>query len=227
MLSIILFYFVSYWISFVLCIPLGPVNLEIFHTALNKHYPQAAAVAVGAACGDAIWATVAFFGVSPFLSSPRMEALFLAATAVITMGLAIYTLKDSRFIQKTEEKVMLKIKLKRWAFLKGLTLVLVNPLGIASWMICLQFLRKLGIYIPMSFNYEVLFYLSVAAGAASYCLLIVFITNKMKHIFSPERTHKITKYLGYFLLILSIYFMYNAAIILFSSGQFIPTPPGN
>jgi len=70
----------------------------------------------------------------------------------------------------------------------------------------------------MSFNYEALFYLTVTAGAASYCLLIVIITNKMKHIFNPERTHQITKYLGYFLLILSIYFMYNAAIILFSSG---------
>lgn len=219
MLSIILFYFVSYWISFVLCIPLGPVNLEIFHTAINKHYPQAVAVAIGAACGDAIWATVAFFGVSPFLSSPKMEALFLAATAVITMGLGIFTLKDSRLIQEKEEKVAQKIKLKRWAFLKGLTLVLVNPLGIASWMICLQFLRKLGIYIPMTFNYEALFYITVAAGAASYCLLIVFITNKMKHIFNPERTHKITKYLGYFLLILSIYFLYNAGMILFASGQ--------
>ncbi|HLP60050.1 MAG TPA: LysE family transporter [Candidatus Deferrimicrobium sp.] len=226
MLSIILFYFMCYWISFALCIPLGPVNLEIFRTALRKHYPQAIAVAVGAACGDGIWAMVAFFGVSPFMSSPRMEALFLVITAVITMGLGIYTLKDSRFIVKKEEKMVLKIRLKRWAFLKGLTLVLLNPLGIASWMICLQFLRKLGLYIPITFNYEVLFYLSVVAGAASYCLLIVFITNKMKHIFNPERSHKITKYMGYLLIGLSIYFFYNAAIILFSSGQIISPLPG-
>ena len=226
MLSIILFYFISFWISFALCIPLGPVNLEIFRTALRKHYPQAVAVALGAACGDGIWAMIAFFGVSPFMSSPRMEILFLAVTGVITMGLGIYTLMDSRFIEKKEEKVVLKIRLKRWAFLKGLTLVLVNPLGIASWMICLQFLRKLGLYIPMTFNYEALFYITVAAGAASYCLLIVFITNKMKHIFNPERSHKITRYMGYLLIGLSIYFIYNAALIFFSNGQIISTLPG-
>lgn len=218
MVSIILFYVMCYWISFALCIPVGPVNVEIFRTALQRHYPQAAAVAVGASCGDGIWATAAFFGVSPFLSSPKMEVLFLALTAIITMGLGIYTLKDSRFIEKKEEKVAQKIRLKRWAFFKGLTLVMVNPLGIASWMICLQFLRKLGFYIPMAFNYEVLFYIVVAAGAASYCLLIVFITNKMRHTFNPERSHKITKYMGYLLIGLSIYFIYNAIIILSSSS---------
>ena len=42
-----------------------------------------------------------------------------------------------------------RIKRKRWAFLQGLGMVLINPLGIASWMIALSFLKKLKIlYSP-------------------------------------------------------------------------------
>ncbi len=221
MLQILLFYIYSYWIGFLLCIPIGPVNLEIFHTSLKKQYPQAISVAVGAAIGDSVWAMVAFFGVSPFMKSHYLEATFLTITAIITFTLGIFALKDSKFIQKKEEAVLTKIKRKRWAFLKGLTLVLVNPLGILSWMICLQFIRKLNIYIPLEFKYELLFFVVVTIGAASYFLLIVFITNKMKHVFNHQRTYKITKFLGYLLITISIYFIYNAVKAFFFNSQLL------
>jgi len=222
--QIIFFYLSIFWIGFLLCIPIGPVNFEIFHTALKKQYPQAVAVAIGGAIGDAVWATVAFFGVSPFTKSYYLEAAFLLATAAITLVLGIFTLKDSRFIEKKEEEMVRKIRRKRWAFLKGLTLVLVNPLGIVSWMICLQFLRRVKVYIPLQLRYEVLLFMVVTAGAVSYFLLIVFITNKMKHIFNRQRTSKITKGLGFLLIGLSIYFLYNAAKAFFFNTHVLSLP---
>jgi threonine/homoserine/homoserine lactone efflux protein len=222
--QITFFYLSSFWIGFLLCIPIGPVNLEIFHTAIKKQYPQAIAVAIGGALGDAVWALVAFFGVSPFTKSQYLEAAFLLATATVTFILGIFALKDSRFIEKKEEEMVRKIRRKRWAFLKGLTMVLINPLGIISWMICLQFLRRLHIYIPLQLRHEVLFFIVVTAGAASYFLLIVFITNKMKHIFNTQRTYKITKGLGFILIGLSIYFLYNAATAFFFNTHAFSVP---
>lgn len=225
MSSIILFYIACYWISFFLCIPLGPVNLEVLHTALKKHYHQAIAVAVGGAMGDAVWATTAFFGVSPFINSPRMEGFFLLVTAAITLVLGIVALKDSKFIEKKEEEMVTRIRRKRWAFLKGLTMVLVNPLGIVSWMISLQFLRKIEIYIPMRLNYEIIFFIVVTAGAASYFLLMIFITNKINNILNPRRTRAITKYLGILLIGLSAYFLYNAVRVLFFNSRLLSALP--
>ena len=103
---------------------------------------------------------------------------------------------------------MLIKKKKRWAFLKGFALVIVNPLAVVSWMIVLKFLESFKIKMPLEFNYELFFFITVTAGAASYFLLIVFITNKMKHFFNPQRTAKVTKYVGYLLLAFSIYFIY-------------------
>jgi len=219
MSSIFFFYTSVFFISFFICIPIGPLNLEVLHTAIKKHYPQAVSIAIGGAVADAIWATLAFFGISPFSHSPNMEAAFFVFTALITAGLGIAALKDSRFIEKKEEELVSKIKRKRWALLKGLTLVMVNPLPIVTWMICLQFLRKNGIFIPLRLNFEIFFFLTVTAGVASYFLLIIFITNRMQKIFNPERTRKISKFLGYLLLAFSVYFLYYAAKAFFFNSQ--------
>ncbi len=222
MFAIILFYICSFWIGFLLCIPIGPVNLEVFHNALQKHYPQAISVAVGGALGDAVWAVAAFFGISPFSQSHTMEAIFFMVTATITLVLGIFIIRDSRFVDKKEEQIIVKIRRKRWAFLKGLTMVLVNPLGIVSWMICLQFLRKINIFIPMEIKYEIIFFLVVSMGAFSYFSLIVFITNKMKNIFNRERTAKISRILGYALFVFTAYFLFNAIKAFFFNGSSLP-----
>lgn len=211
MTSILLFYTAVYFIAIILCIPIGPVNLEIFHTALKKQHVHAVAIAVGAAGGDAFWAMLAFFGISPFASSRYLEAAFFLFTAIITGVLGLLALKDSKikFVEKKEERITQIIrKRKRWSLLKGLGMVLLNPLGIVSWMICLQFLRKNNIFIPMKINYEIAFFLVVVAGASTYFLLIIFITHKMKRFFNPERTGKIVRGLGYVLLAFSVYFIF-------------------
>ncbi len=208
MSSIIFFYISAYFIGFLLCIPIGPVNLEVFHYALRKKYTHAISIAVGAAIGDSVWAISAFFGISPFRDpSLNLEWIFFLITSVITFILGVIALKDAKFIEQKGEKITSKLGgRKRWSFIKGLLMVLVNPLGIISWMISLKFLESFNIKIPLQLNYEILFVLIVIIGATSYFSLVIFITNKMKNIFNHERTVKISKYLGYILIAFSIYF---------------------
>jgi threonine/homoserine/homoserine lactone efflux protein len=182
-------------------------------------YPQAISIAVGAAMGDAFWACLAFFGISPFISSRYMEAAFFVFTAIITGILGIFALKDAKFLEKKEEGIVTKIRRKRWAILKGLTMVLVNPLGIVSWMISLSFLRKIKVFIPLELKYEIIFFIVVILGASTYFFLIIFITSRMKKVFNPERTTKVIKLLGYLLIIFSAYFLYNAIKLFFFNGQ--------
>lgn len=225
MLTTLLFYLGCFFTSFFLCIPIGPVNLEVFQSAIKKHHAQALSVALGASLGDAIWAMAAFFGISPFLKNGYnilIEGIFLLITAVITFVLGLLSLKDARFLEKIEKKeeaLAQSIKRKRWAFAKGLAMVMINPLGIASWMIALSFMKKLKIFIPITLTHVFFFLLAVLVGAFAYFTLIVFITNKMKSIFSPERTGKIIKVLGYVLIMFSIYFLFFAVKTLFFYQQ--------
>jgi threonine/homoserine/homoserine lactone efflux protein len=218
-----LFYLGCFFTSFILCIPIGPVNLEVFQSAIKKQHGHALSIALGAALGDAVWAMAAFLGISPFLKNGyniHIEGVFLLITSIITFVLGILTLKDARFlerIEKKEEAMAERIKRKRWAFAKGLAMVMINPLGIASWMIALAFMKKLKIFIPLTLTYEIIFLVVVLAGAFSYFTLIVFITNKMKNLFSPERTGQIIKVLGYVLIMFSLYFLFFAVKTLFFS----------
>ena len=223
-LTYLLFYLGCFFISFFLCVPIGPVNLQVFQSAIKKQYGPALSVALGAAVGDAVWATAAFFGITPFLQNGynfSIEGIFLLVTAVITFVLGLLSLKDARFleriekIEKREEAIAERIKRKRWAFLQGLGMVLINPLGIASWMIALSFLKKLRIYIPLTLNYEIFFMVVVILGAFSYFILIIFITNKMKSLCTPQNTRRVIRVLGYVLIGFSLYFFFFALKALF------------
>lgn len=222
--SIIFFYISTFFIAFLMCIPIGPVNLEIFHNAVKKHYPQAISTAIGASFGDSVWALLAFLGMSPFIAHNRYtEAAFLTFAAVITFILGVVALKETKYIEKKEKELVTKIKRKkkRWAILKGLTIVLINPLPIISWMIALSILRKFNIYIPSKLNYETIFLIVVTAGSFSYFFLIIFITNRMKKFFNHTRTTKIIKVLGYLFIGFSFYFLYYAIKLFFFNGTLI------
>ena len=110
MLSIIFFYVACFFIAFFLCIPIGPVNIEIFQYALKRLYPQSISIAVCASIGYAVWACLAFFGISPFMSSRYMEAAFFVFAAIITFVLGIFALKDAKFLEKKEEGIVTKIR---------------------------------------------------------------------------------------------------------------------
>lgn len=211
----LLFYFACFWISFFLCIPLGPVNLEVFHAALQKKRTQALLVGLGGAVGDSVWAMTALLGVTPFMNSQGLEIVFILITAVVTFVLGLSALRDAKFTGKKEPAMMEKIKQSHWAFLKGLTMVLINPLGTVSWLICLQFLKRIPIFIPMQPRYEIIFALVVTGGAFVYFALVVVITDRMKNFFNPERTRKVTRGLGLLLIALSAYFVYHAIKVWF------------
>lgn len=56
-------------------------------------------------------------------------------------------------------------------------------------------------------TYEILFPGFVIMGAFSYSILMVAITNRIKPLFSPGKTAKIIKGLGYLLVFFCIYFL--------------------
>lgn len=218
-MTILFFYINVFFFSFVFCIPIGPVNLEVFQSAVKKQHIHALSVAFGAAIADAIWALCAFYGITPFLKNRYLEGVFLLLTALVTLTIGLLSLKDARFMEKIEKKETLMvdhIRRKRWSVVKGFMMIIVNPLGIASWMIGLSFLRRLNIFIPIEFTYVALFSLVVAAGAMFYFSLIVFITHKVKDFFNPARTRRVIKTIGYLLLIISAYFFFNAGKVFFN-----------
>ncbi len=209
--------------GFALCIMPGPVAIEVFHHAIKKQNIHALSIGFGAAIGDGVWAMVAFYGITPFLKngqSNSLEGIFLLAAAAVTFTIGFLALKDAGLYKKVEKKEeeiakRVKRKRKRWSVLKGLTMVLVNPLGIGSWIIVLSFLKKTRAYIPLHLTYIVIFLGFVMLGAFSYSVLMVIITNRVKSLFNPKKIARIIRVLGYLLILFGLYFLFFAVWGLF------------
>lgn len=222
---IALFYLIAYGMGFALCVMPGPVAIEVFQHTLKKQNKHALSIGLGAGIGDGIWALVAFYGITPFLKNGQgnyLEAIFLLSAAVITFIIGILAIKDARVFKKLEkkeeaiaEKVKSKPKRKRWSLLKGLTLVLVNPLGIGSWMIVLSFLKKVQVYIPLTIGHEIFFFIAVVLGAFTYSCVMIVVTKKIKSLFDHEKTAKIIKFLGYLLIAFGCYFLFHSFRVFF------------
>lgn len=218
MLSIALFYLIAFLMGFALCIMPGPVGIEVLQHTLKRQNSHALSVGLGAGVGDALWALVAFYGITPFLKNGQgnhLEGIFLLVAALVTFVIGIISIKDSRFTLKVgakTETVAKKVvrKRKRWSFLKGFTLIMVNPLGIGSWMIVLSFLKKTKIYIPLTLTYEIFFFVAVLIGAFGYSIFMITVASRIKPLFEPERTAKIIKFLGYLLVTFSVYFLFHS-----------------
>lgn len=219
----LLFYATAYLIGFALCIIPGPVAIEVFHHAIKKQNVHALSIGFGAAVGDAVWAMVVFYGITPFLKNGQgntLEGIFLLAAAVVTFVIGYVALKDARILKKVlhpEADIarLVKRKRKRWSVLKGLTMVLVNPLCVGTWVIVLSFLKKAKVYIPHDLSYIIFFVGAVMLGAFSYTILMVVITNRFKPLFDPGKTAKIIKVLGYVLILFAFYFLFYSIRALF------------
>lgn len=227
MLKIALFYLISYLMGFAFCIMPGPVGIEVFHHALKKQNVHALSVGFGAAIGDAVWAMVAFYGITPFLKNGQghvVEGIFLLVASGLTLTIGILALKDAGLYKRLEQKEeaivsRVKRKRKRWSVLKGLTMVMVNPLGIGSWIIVLSFMRKSKVYIPLELSYVVIFVGVVIAGAFTYTILMVAVTNRIKSLFEPQKITKIIRFLGYLLICFGCYFLfYSIRAFFFMNG---------
>lgn len=225
MVDIILFYIVAFFTGFGLCIMPGPIAIDVFHHAVKRENAHALCVGLGAAIGDAIWAMVAFYGITPFIKNGNgqnnhMESYFLIAAALVTFTIGFLALKDGKMIKKVGEKeelILKRLPKSGWSVLKGFTMVMVNPLGIGSWVIVLALLKKAHIYIPLILGYEIFFLVAVMLGAFSYSVLMVLVTRRFEALFKPERTVKIIRTLGYMLIGFSLYFLFFAIRAFFVS----------
>ncbi|MCI0471333.1 MAG: LysE family transporter [Candidatus Aminicenantes bacterium] len=183
---------------------------------MKKQNIHALAIGLGAALGDAVWALIAFLGITPFFKNAAtglLEGIFLLVASVITFIIGCLVCREGKSGARLEinEKTNArkeKRKRKRWSFLKGLTLVMVNPLGIGSWFIVLTALKKSNIYIPLSINYAILFTAFVIMGAFSYSVSMVAVASRIKILFNPGKTARIIKILGYILVFFSFYFLF-------------------
>lgn len=128
--------------GFLLCIPVGPINLTIINEGARRGFLWAALIGLGASVMEVIYCTIAFTGFSAIFANKYIKAGMEVFSFVFMLYLGIKFLLAktvtapihiSRVADKIEDRIEEKLH-PHSAFFTGLVRVMANPGVLLFWI---------------------------------------------------------------------------------------------
>jgi threonine/homoserine/homoserine lactone efflux protein len=128
--------------GFLLCIPVGPINLTIINEGARRGFLWAALIGLGASAMEVIYCTLAFTGFSSFVSNKYIKAALEVFSFVFMLYLGVKfllakTVTAPIHISNAADKIENRIGAKlhpHSAFFTGLVRVMANPGVLLLWV---------------------------------------------------------------------------------------------
>jgi threonine/homoserine/homoserine lactone efflux protein len=128
--------------GFILCIPVGPINLTIVNEGARRGFRWAALIGLGASCMEVIYCTIAFTGFSSFFGNRLVKAgmevfsfafmLFLGIKFLMAKTVSA-PIHISRAADQLEGRIEEKLN-PHSAFFTGLVRTMANPGVLLFWI---------------------------------------------------------------------------------------------
>jgi len=200
--------FVGIITGFLMCIPVGPINVWVINTLIKHNFRSAFSIALGGSFMDFVYFMVILTGLSLFNFSPK-TILILKVVGVLFLfvfGLKELLVKKQNF--KLDESVERKIPHVAGFFLMGVGIYSSNPTLIAT-MSALAAVIKSWNFFDYSFLNYFLLSLGLAIGSATWFYLLLKIVIKYQNRI-PERFFiNFSRACGALIVIFSLYMAFN------------------
>lgn len=198
-MNFVTLFLVTAVISFVGSIQLGPVNLAVIKTVLNKGYYSALYVAIGGVLPEILYAWIALrMSEFSFLKQNIITLQWLVVPFFVVIGVYNIFRKSKTITTETNKKYTSGI-------FTGLLLALFNFQLLPFWLSIVIFYSSGNMLHTTSFVTSLAFALGAALGAFSLLALIVYITHRNKQIFTAKLSKfNLNTIFGCLFIILSI-----------------------
>lgn len=199
--------------GFVVCLPIGPVNLTVINTALRKGFLAAFLVGLGAVCADLVYVFLALAGHATLPRDERVLTALRAVAVVVVAGLGIRNLmlKAEKFEAKSEA-VAERVD-RRWhhprSFLLGFLLTISNLGLIVLWATVVTALEARQLVNMDSSASRRLCALGVATGASVWFLLVAWVVSRAHRRITPEALAWLARGCGVVFLIFAALLVVN------------------
>lgn len=194
--------------GFLICIPVGPINVWVINTLIKHNFRSAFSIALGGSLMDFIYFMVILTGLSLFHFSPG-AILGLKVAGVVFLfafGLKEILVKKQNF--KLDESLEKKIPHAAGFFLMGMAIYSSNPTLIASMSGIAAIIKSWTMFDFNFLNYFLLS-LGLAIGSASWFFLLLKIVIKYQNKI-PERFFiNFSRVCGALIVIFSLYMALN------------------
>ena len=198
--SIILIFILSAFISFVGSIQLGPVNLAVIQAASTKRFKRALWIGLGGALSELPYSTLAL-GSSNALA--RYQSIINNLFYVTIPGFLIIGLYFILIKKKSNWKSEYKIT-KTHPLLIGLGLGIFNPMILPFWVIVLQTYHTYGIMVNTSIWEEISFILAASTGAYILQYTLTYFIERYHEKFSSWLARWVNPITGALFILIAI-----------------------
>ena len=196
--------FLGFLFGFVGSMPVaGPVAVIVFGRGIEDRGRSGLYIAIGSAVAESVYAYLAFWGFSAFLTQYRwIEAVSTAAAAIILSALGLrFMLKrlaDQRPVDAPQPHVG-----KKRNFVLGFMLTALNPTLIATWTAAVTTVYSLQI-VSFDERGALPFSIGAATGIVTWFATLLYLLKRFRARVSPAVLGKVLRVMGAFLLVLGV-----------------------
>jgi threonine/homoserine/homoserine lactone efflux protein len=202
-------------VGFVVCIPIGPVNLTVIRYALRNGFLPAFLVGLGAASADTVYATILMAGHTALLEKPIVARLMQVVAVVVIAGIGIRSLLfREETVEARDEARAVQVD-ERWhhprAFILGFILTISNLMLIVLWATLSAFLFAREWVSPELMS-RMMCSAGVLTGCSSWFLLLSFFVSLAHRRVKPRTLTFLVRSCGVVFLVFAALLAYRIVV---------------
>jgi threonine/homoserine/homoserine lactone efflux protein len=199
-------------VGFVVCIPIGPVNLTVIRYALRKGFLPAFLVGLGAASADTIYATALMAGHTALLEIPIVRNVMRVLALVVIVGIGIRSLLFKEERAEARDEALAEQVDERWhhprAYILGFILTISNLMLIVLWATLSAFLFARE-WVDPSISSRAMCSAGVLTGCSLWFLLLAFCVSLAHRRVQPRTLTLLVRSCGIVFLVFAVLLAYR------------------
>lgn len=214
-MNLVLTFFVGIVTSFIVSIPVGPVNMAVFKATLDRNRKFGFSIGLGAILAEAIYCSVPLFGVSSMNEDHVFFDILYLIFVPVLFFLGILTLKNRKKGIEIESHVPdalnqpKKARDTLWGnVVYGFVLCASNPMTFIFWVQATVFINKNG-WISGSDSSLIAFFIGVPVGTQLLYMSFAQLAHITRKHISPKLKEKLNIFIGVVFLVLSVYLLFT------------------
>lgn len=204
----IIAFIIGLFVGFLMCIPVGPINIWVVNTLIKYNFKLAFSIALGGSLMDFVYFIIILTGLSLFHFSPETNLALKIIGVIFLLFFGLYELifkKQSFNMNGLDNK---KAPTAISFFLLGIAIYSSNPTLIASMSALAAVIKSWNLFAYTFSNYFALS-LGLGLGSATWFYLLLKVVTKYQNKI-PERFYiNFSRACGALIVIFSLYMAFN------------------
>lgn len=199
---------IGLFIGFLMCIPVGPINVWVVNTFFKHNFRSAFSIALGGSVMDFTYFMVVLTGLSLFTFSPKMSLTF---KVVGVLFLFVFGLKEVLTKKQTfdlDENLIKKIPNASSFFFIGVLIYTSNPTLIATMSALAAVIKSWQVFDFNFFNYFSLS-LGIAIGSAAWFFVLLKLVEKYQKKIPANFLLNFSRTSGILIILFSLFMAFN------------------